>query len=378
MSTEAISRLQVGELQEKVCADMLLEAIGDVNGLHNMSFAGEFVLAIKLSKAKATDVMIETLQKGKFNVVSIAANLFLASGDDLYAEFRSYQRSKYSTLYCKFWCPELSIKKEFEAWANNVFAGDLIQGTICGLRWAYASKHGLATTYLEELLSDVVMEEAYPSITKKYGSLEAFATQYLESDESVLVLQGPPGTGKSRLIRYIMRKLVETKNVDQDIEMGYDSAPNRGKSLVLYTSDTESLKGDELFANFMTSDEIMFVVEDADNMLRSRSSGNDHLHRFLTVSDGIIRNVGRKIVFTTNLPNMNDIDDALVRVGRCFSAISLGGLDMDDAVTCAKKLSNNNPKVVDEVVGHFKFKLNKSMTLAEIYKAHKVVAGNGS
>jgi len=45
------------------------------------------------------------------------------------------------------------------------------------------------------------------------------------------------------------------------------------------------------------------------------------LHRFLTIADGIVRAQGRKIFFTTNLPNVGDLDDALLRPGRCFGAI---------------------------------------------------------
>lgn len=363
------SSLSVNELIDKVSSDKLIEAISNNETKHNFAFASDFVLAIKMSKQRTIETFIKTLQSSGFNVVSLGSNIVIASGIDIYCEARLFQRTKYCTLYCRFWCPDVKTKKEFEVWANNIFTDKLIKGTICGLRWAYASKHGLATTYIEELLSDVVLEESYPSIVREYGSLDNFVESYLESDESVLVLQGPPGTGKSRLIRYLMAKLVELKNVDKDFPEDYDFASSRSKSLVLYTSDSESLKGDELFATFMTSDEVMFIVEDADNMLRSRSSGNDHLHRFLTVSDGIIRNVGRKVVFTTNLPNMNDIDDALIRVGRCFSAISLGGLNATEAISIAEKLSNGDKKVVGSVVNHFK--QNKMMTLAEVYKVWK-------
>ena len=48
----------------------------------------------------------------------------------------------------------------------------------------------------------------------------------------------------------------------------------------------------------------------------ARSNGNVDLHRFLAVADGVVRAQGRKIMFTTNLPNIGDIDEALVRPGR--------------------------------------------------------------
>ena len=53
------------------------------------------------------------------------------------------------------------------------------------------------------------------------------------------------------------------------------------------------------------------MIEDADHLLMARANGNVDLHRFLAIADGVVRAQGRKIIFTTNLPNVGDIDDAL-------------------------------------------------------------------
>jgi ATP-dependent 26S proteasome regulatory subunit len=53
----------------------------------------------------------------------------------------------------------------------------------------------------------------------------------------------------------------------------------------------------------------------------ARANGNVDLHRFLAVADGVVRAQGRKIIFTTNPPNIGDIDEALVRPGRCFATV---------------------------------------------------------
>jgi ATP-dependent 26S proteasome regulatory subunit len=58
------------------------------------------------------------------------------------------------------------------------------------------------------------------------------------------------------------------------------------------------------------------VIEDADHLRMARANGNVDLHRFLAIADGVVRAQGRKIIFTTNLPNVGDIDEALVRPGR--------------------------------------------------------------
>ena len=119
---------------------------------------------------------------------------------------------------------------------------------------------------------------------------------YLRSNETVLVLQGPPGTGKTRLVRAILAAMSRRKG---------DSAN------IMYTADRRTLEHDEIFVDFITGSHDAFVMEDADHILMPRSTGNDNLHRFLCVADGVVRALGRKIIFTTNLPNIGDIDEAL-------------------------------------------------------------------
>jgi hypothetical protein len=97
---------------------------------------------------------------------------------------------------------------------------------------------------------------------------------------------------------------------------------------VLYTADSRSLESDEIFVEFVTGSHDAFVVEDADHILDARANGNQHLHRFLAVADGVVRAQGRKILFTTNLPNVSDIDDALLRPGRCFASLRFRALSL--------------------------------------------------
>ena len=74
------------------------------------------------------------------------------------------------------------------------------------------------------------------------------------------------------------------------------------------------------------------------NLLKARTSGNEEMHRFLAIADGVARSQGRKIIFTTNLPNVNDIDDALIRPGRCFAVKNLRSLEPAEALTLARRL----------------------------------------
>jgi ATP-dependent 26S proteasome regulatory subunit len=62
------------------------------------------------------------------------------------------------------------------------------------------------------------------------------------------------------------------------------------------------------------------------------------MHRFLNVGDGLISLKGKKLIFSTNLPSISDVDSALVRPGRCFDIVSFDNYTYEQAVALAKKL----------------------------------------
>jgi ATP-dependent 26S proteasome regulatory subunit len=90
---------------------------------------------------------------------------------------------------------------------------------------------------------------------------------------------------------------------------------------------------------YTTGNHDAFVIEDADHLLKARSNGNVDLHRFLAVADGVVRAQGRKIIFTTNLPNIGDIDEALVRPGRCFATVRTRALDQREATSLLTRIA---------------------------------------
>lgn len=56
----------------------------------------------------------------------------------------------------------------------------------------------------------------------------------------------------------------------------------------------KALTGDGIFVKFITGTHDAFVVEDADHLLKPRADGNEHLHRFLAIADGVVRAQGRR------------------------------------------------------------------------------------
>jgi len=170
-------------------------------------------------------------------------------------------------------------------------------------RFGGGGPFGLRSVSFDEAAEPALLSAAYPVLQEP---VDRYVARYLDARETVLVVLGPPGTGKTRLVRSILSEISRRKD---------------NSAQVLYTADQQAMESDGIFVEFITGEHDAFVIEDADHLLRARANGNTDLHRFLAIADGVVRAQGRKIIFSTNLPNITDIDEALVRPGRAFGVL---------------------------------------------------------
>lgn len=200
------------------------------------------------------------------------------------------------------------------------------------IEWVY-NAHG--DTISVPLNYRPAVQAAYPWIKQ---SLSSYFEEYLNSGANVLILIGPPGTGKTTFIKNLI---------------------HQAKSNAKVAYDQKVLEGDDFFAGFIEDDCRFLIMEDADTFLESRQDGNTMMHKFLNVSDGLISAADKKLVFSTNLPNVRDIDSALLREGRCFDVVQFRPLDRNEAKAVLAEVGRNHDDLKD----------GQEFTLAEIFQS---------
>jgi hypothetical protein len=263
-----------------------------------------------------------------------------------------YSKGEYVSCTFRVWTDSLARLEEVRQRLMHVIGDQRLRDQMFVVDWNFCNSRGtLISTSFDEIADDLLLDEAYPSLGVTVGQ---FIDGYLRARETVLILQGPPGTGKTRLVRAILAAMSRRKG---------DSAK------VMYTADKRALENDEIFVDFITGSHDAFVIEDADHLLKARTSGNFELHRFLGIADGVVRAQSRKVIFTTNLPNINDIDDALLRPGRCYAVKNLRNLTPAEALRLAETVCGTDTEAAARVCAKLGAADAKAYSVAQVYRA---------
>lgn len=205
------------------------------------------------------------------------------------------------------------------------------------VRWRYSAGHSTESMLMSLEKDWEIAPEAYPWIQTP---LHEYYDRYTKSTSSILVCYGPPGTGKTSFIRDYL-------------------CEQRVNAIVSY--DASVLASDEMFTFFLGSPAYhVLIIEDADDVLTSdRESKNKLVAKLLNSSDGLLKLPHKKIILSTNLENVNHIDEAILRPGRCFDFLNFRKLTPAEQKPLIAKLG------VD-------YKIDGDASLAEIYKTSEL------
>lgn len=275
---------------------------------------------------------------------------FLIDGEGVFVMGYGSRKAEYCSCTFYIWASDPQTAEAAKQRILDKAGSTRITEPMFTIDWHFISSEGLDSASIEELASDVLHDRAYPEIR---GGVRDFIGRYLQAGETVLVLQGPPGTGKTRLIRAILGEMSRRKGEP---------------AKAMYTGDMKALQGDEMFVKFITGSEDAFIVEDADHLLKPRADGNVNLHRFLTIADGVVRAQGRKIVFSTNLPNVGDLDEALIRPGRCFARVHVRALTAEEARALAQEIAAGDGEKARRAAA-YAVGSTRGHSVAEVYQA---------
>lgn len=160
-----------------------------------------------------------------------------------------------------------------------------------------------------------------------------------------ILLRGLPGTGKTYFIRSLINSVKGEKIFIPSHMTAHMLEPSMIELLL------EKKKGSE-------NDRKFLIFEDAENLLMKRQTDNSSfVSVVLNFADGILAELANSyIIATTNIKNLKEIDEAILRPGRLLELLEFEALDKFQANELHESLTGNPGVFLADT------------TLAEVYK----------
>jgi hypothetical protein len=255
----------------------------------------------------------------------------------------AYSEDSYSTI---MFCPLTKNKKLIEGFLKQIVDSDLFYVPNAeknfymvaeGRSGLYKQKTSFKNIEIKDNRYDIYYGDKFP-----YEKFKRFMKD--EDTESLLLLHGDPGSGKSNLL----------KNLIMEAEEDVIYVPPSMVSVI-------SSPG---FISFMINNKKNYlIIEDAEEILSiERNSGTNNL---LGICDGFLKDALKMKVICTFNCDLKKIDPALLRKGRLYFEYRFGELTVEQGQRLADFCKLD-------------MKVDKEMTLAEIFNYHKEVSVENS
>lgn len=161
------------------------------------------------------------------------------------------------------------------------------------------------------------------------------------NEKGLVLLHGMPGTGKSTYIRYLIHQL-------------------RKRVIFIPSRMAASMDAPAMMTFLIDYKNSVLVIEDAEELIRSRESSNDSgVSTLLNLTDGVLgESLCIQVICTFNT-RLANIDSALLRKGRLIQAYEFGALSLEKTHRLLLQLGEDPTAITN------------GMTLADIYHLHE-------
>lgn len=138
---------------------------------------------------------------------------------------------------------------------------------------------------------------------------------YRDSSAKLSIIAGPPGVGKTHLVYEVIHTDTSAKTIFTDATTFQFNHKDLVSALLDHGPRGKTLSKRTL------------VIEDGDQLLAKRNDGNRAAVEFLlNITDGVLAEaLDLRVILTTNLPT-RDIDEAVMRPGRCNKILRVENL----------------------------------------------------
>ncbi len=158
-----------------------------------------------------------------------------------------------------------------------------------------------------------------------------------KNKSGIVLLYGSPGTGKSTYIRYLINSL-------------------KKKIIFLPPTLAASLESPELTSLLTENQNSIFIIEDAEQLIKSRElTGESKISLLLNLTDGILGEALGSIFICTFNTDLRNIDEALLRKGRLIASYKF------------EELANHKLIKLKEHFGLTDLQTDNKMVLSDIY-----------